>query len=506
MKGIIIGGDFSSVIIRQKSSEQFELGELLIAESGETKTLLEVFDLCYGSQLSDQQVQLVSGLQLEESTELQLYEPHLRHYVLAKARALVKIEASQASVVKHLPAVFSFVREITSEDLKFLDNPAKPLVFGTLRSGTRTIPVPLALDGEKVLSHHILVSGTTGRGKSVCMANLLWQIISSNYASVLVLDPHDEYYAGFHNKGLKDHPQSKEKLVYYAKTPPPGARTLKLSLEQVLPQHVELCADWSDAQREALYSAFRTWRKEWISKVLTSSDLENTHEGTLQVVKRRLMHVLGLSVSNNVIECHGIFDLSLGLTTVHDIVNDLCKGKSIVVDTSELSGSAEVLVASMLAQELLERNKRLSANELHSMPVISIILEEAPRVLGKDVLAKGQNIFSSIAREGRKFKIGLIAITQLPSLIPKEVLANLNTKIILGTELKPERQALIESAAQDLSQNDRMIASLDKGEGIISSVFSKFALPVKFPWFEDVVKEAKQTESQQVLSGIKGVK
>jgi hypothetical protein len=122
------------------------------------------------------------------------------------------------------------------------------------------------------------------------------------------------------------------------------------------------------------------------------------------------------------------------------------------------------------------------SGELKERPVISIILEEAPRVLN----AESQNVFSTIAREGRKFKVGLTAITQLPSLIPRDILANINTKIILGTEMKPERQALIESSAQDLSEDDRHIASLDKGEAIITSTFVPFAVPLKIPLFEEV--------------------
>jgi hypothetical protein len=125
---------------------------------------------------------------------------------------------------------------------------------------------------------------------------------------------------------------------------------------------------------------------------------------------------------------------------------------------------------------------------LSDKPVISIVLEEAPRVLGKEVLERGSNIFSSIAREGRKFNVGLIAITQLPSLIPREILANMNTKIILGTEMLNERQAIIESASQDLSSDSRNIAALDKGECIISSNFSKFAIPIKIPFFDEKVK------------------
>ena len=141
---------------------------------------------------------------------------------------------------------------------------------------------------------------------------------------------------------------------------------------------------------------------------------------------------------------------------------------------------------------------------LEQKPVVSVVLEEAPRVLGKEALEHGSNIFSTIAREGRKFKIGLTAITQLPSLIPRDILANINTKIILGIEMKPERTAIIESASQDLSDDDRTIASLDIGEALISSNFSKFAIPVKIPNFEDIVKNSeKKGEVKSDFSGVK---
>jgi len=104
-------------------------------------------------------------------------------------------------------------------------------------------------------------------------------------------------------------------------------------------------------------------------------------------------------------------------------------------------------------------------------------------------LEKGPNIFSTIAREGRKFKIGLIAITQLPSLIPRTILANMNTKIILGVEMAPERLSIIESAAQDLSEDNRNIASLDKGEAIVTSNFARFATPIKIPFFSEFIKK-----------------
>ena len=139
---------------------------------------------------------------------------------------------------------------------------------------------------------------------------------------------------------------------------------------------------------------------------------------------------------------------------------------------------------------------------LRDKPVISIVLEEAPRVLGKDVLERGTNIFSTIAREGRKFKIGLLAITQLPSLIPRDILANMNTKIILGIEMQQERQAIIESASQDLSDHNRSIASLDKGEAILTSNFAKFPIPLAIPFFEE---EARKNIAVSIKREIKSL-
>ena len=69
--------------------------------------------------------------------------------------------------------------------------------------------------------------------------------------------------------------------------------------------------------------------------------------------------------------------------------------------------------------------------------------------------------------------------------------------------MQPERQAIIDSAAQDLSSDSRAIAALDRGEAIITSNFTRFAIPVKIPLFEDVVKERKKEVKS--VSGFEGV-
>jgi hypothetical protein len=204
---------------------------------------------------------------------------------------------------------------------------------------------------------------------------------------------------------------------------------------------------------------------------------------------------------NDVINEYGIFKLNGHETTVDNILRSLEEGKTVVIDTSLLGGKEEIFVATIIVDYLFKRYKRYKYNgTLENYPIITIVIEEAPRVIGKKVLEARENIFGTIAREGRKFNIGLTAITQLPSVIPREILANMNTKIILGNEMGPERRAIIESAAQDLSDNDQNIASLDKGEAIVTSNFAKFAIPIKIPLFSEMIKgDRKKEKNKKVI-------
>ena len=497
LKGQIISGDFGKIIARQKSGHTLEVGELLVADTNDGKILLQVYDLLYGSQISQQNLELISGMKLEENTDFELFDPNLRNYTLALMKSLVTIKDKNAFVSKSLPGFFSEVREVNEHDLEFITKPKNPLFFGNLRSGSKMLNLPIYLDGEKVLSHHILIAGTTGRGKSVLVSNILWNVVGRGYCGILVLDPHDEYY-GRNKIGLKDHPYRENVAYYSAKNAPIGTNTLRINLDAIKPHHFDGVADFGDAQKQALNLYYREFGDKWIEAVIMEKKLSIEsafRQETLVVVKRRLLYLLDLEFSNNTLACNGIFQLNSGFTTISDIFKSLEDGKIVIVDTSSFSGAVELLVGSLIANEIFNRYKYYKMNGLlNSKPVISIILEEAPRVLGKEILEAGPNIFSTIAREGRKFKVGLCGITQLPSLIPREILANMNTKIILGIEMKPERQAIIESASQDLSEDERTIASLDIGEALITSNFAKFATPISIPNFDDVVKNTAKKE------------
>ncbi|MGM5480287.1 MAG: ATP-binding protein [Nanobdellota archaeon] len=495
VKGQIIRGNIGELLLRKKHSETVELGELLVVEQDDTRILCTVTDLSYSSQVSNQNIEFVSGIHLEESFDTSFIDEEVRHYVLCHLKPILVIYPDGTTRGPCLiPPLFSPAREVHQKDFTFLTR--QGISFGLLRSGKNHLPIPIYLDAKAVTSHHILITGTTGKGKSVLMKNLLCEITAQQHVSSLIFDPHDEYYGdGGSKKGLRDTDYAQNISYYTTSKPPVGAHSLKINIEQLRPEHFSLI-DFSSPQQQALESYYKKFKSSWIKALLEEQAVDDHyHEATLQVVKRRISNLLDLTLSNGIILENGIFSLQAGNSTIRDILSQLESQQSVIIDTSSFSGTVELLLANLITSHVFSRYRHHKLKGETGHPVISVVLEEAPRVLGKDVLENGSNVFASIAREGRKFGVGLVAITQLPSLIPKELLANMNTKIILGTEMSQERSAIIDSASHDLSKDHRTIAGLSKGEALLSSNFAPLAIPLHIPFFDDIV--CKQQTNQQ---------
>ena len=499
--GQVIGGQVASILIRQKSGNKLELGELLAVDENEDSYLiLQVFNLFYGSQIPQSARELAAGLNLEGvQSGLDFMDPKLRNYILAEVKAIARITKGIAKVPKILPSFFSSVRYATKNDLKFIATATKsPVYLGNIRSGSKILDISLYLDGEDFFTHHVLIPATTGRGKSNLVKVLLWSALDQGKFGILVLDSHDEYY-GRNTIGLKNHPKVNKNMLYYSTNAPTGANTLVINLKTLEPEHFEGIISFTDAQEQAISIYRKQYKENWIEQIILGTEDDTVNPKTLLVLQRKLRIALGVSVLDDEIICgNEVFSITAGESTIRSIIGSLEKGKIVVMDTSRLGDEAELLIGSIIANEIFYRYKEAKGKgELTEKPVISIIIEEAPRVLSAEKIEQGGNIYSTIAREGRKFKVGLIAITQLTSIIPRMILTNMNTKIILGNEMATERNAVIESAAQDLSDESRTIARLDKGEAIVSSIFTRFAVPIYTPLFEEFIKKKDNFDTSE---------
>jgi len=503
--GQIIGGKVANILLREKAGKRIELGDLLVVdEQDDSYLILHVYDLQYGSQIPQSMRELAAGLKLEGyGASLDFLEPHLRNYVMAMVKAVAFVSKKDIKIPKVLPSFFSSVRFIKKEDLSFLVKPQNPVYLGKIRSGSKILDFDVFLNGEEMLTHHVLVPATTGRGKSNLVKVMLWSIAGQKRFGILVLDAHDEYY-GRNKKGLKDHPHAKGNVEYFTVNPPAGSSTLVINLRSLRPDHFEGLVNFSDQQLQAIRLYYRQFRNEWIENIIRGAEVEGVKASTLTVLQRIMRVNLSVYVEDGELICRNrVFSDSAGEATIPTIIGALEDGKIVVVDTSKICDEAELLIGSAIASEILARHQEAKVDgKLDEEKTVSIIIEEAPRVLGAEKLAEsGSNIYSRIAREGRKFKVGLVAITQLTSVIPRDILTNINTKIILGNEMATERHAIIDSAAQDLSDENRTIASLDRGEAIVSSIFTKFAVPVQIPLFDDYAKPTKTSKEKVIFTG-----
>lgn len=503
--GSFVSGSFVKLILRQKSDQEFELGQLFIAgNSKEDYSIFQIKDLYYGSQIPDSSLELMAGYGLErEHSNLIIYEPELRNYVLAHARELISVRKNlelkyELSIPKKLPRFFSDIYDLDKTHLEFFQEEQieTPLNLGKVRSGSKILDVDVKVDATEVLKHHILIPAATGRGKSNLVKVMLYDLMDNNKCGKLVFDPHNEYYGSTTQKGLREHPKRGELLEYYTARDIAGHLDLGFNMRLINPSHVMRSIKLTDAQIQTIVGFNRIHRVNWINAIFSDDTNEFRRppaldNRTLEVVRRKLGLLLHIFLEDDgSISENGIYTFNGYEQITHDIITSLSDGKTVIIDTSLFEGAEEIFIASIIVENIFNEYKRLKfRDQLQERPVISIVIEEAPRVIGKKVLESMDNIFGKIAREGRKFQIGLIAITQLPSVIDREILANMNTKIILGNEMGPERRALIDSAAQDLSDDYQTIGSLDKGEAIVTSTFTKFAVPINIPLFEDFIKQ-----------------
>lgn len=139
-----------------------------------------------------------------------------------------------------------------------------------------------------------------------------------------------------------------------------------------------------------------------------------------------------------------------------------------VIDVSEIPASVlEVVVGTMLGTVY---------NALYwgmSLPVggkeqpLLVVLDEAHRFLREGANTAATRSCSRIAKEGRKYGVGLMTITQRPSDIDSAILSQAGTTIALRVTNKADRAAIESTIPDDLGGLTDLLPALRTGEGLV---------------------------------------
>ncbi|MDE0175059.1 MAG: DUF87 domain-containing protein [Defluviicoccus sp.] len=103
------------------------------------------------------------------------------------------------------------------------------------------------------------------------------------------------------------------------------------------------------------------------------------------------------------------------------LIRALSEGKLCVVDVSQMRGGQSLILSGLILRRIFDRNQQeFTAAEPKTIPTIAVV-EEAQSVLNEGAAAAEPYI--AWVKEGRKYDLGALLITQQPGSIPVEILS-----------------------------------------------------------------------------------
>lgn len=150
------------------------------------------------------------------------------------------------------------------------------------------------------------------------------------------------------------------------------------------------------------------------------------------------------------------------------LMHSLSQGKLCIVDLSQLRGAQAMILAGLILRRIFDRNQEeFTKQNSQTIPTIAVI-EEAQSVLVEGAVSAEPYI--AWVKEGRKYDLGAVLITQQPGSIPVEILSQGDNWFVFHLLAAADLHGL--SKANAHFSNDLLSALLNepiKGQGVFWS-------------------------------------
>lgn len=302
---------------------------------------------------------------------------------------------------------------------------------------------PVDFDVNSLVSRRSFVFARAGYGKSNMLKLLISQLYdgggprdkSGRAVGMLVLDPEGEYFWPDEDKrpGLCNVPHLKDKIVVFTDRHEPNpyygswkVGGIKLDIRELSPSDVvSLCvpADRQNQQNVAKLRGLK--RDQW--RGLVDFVKEHGHNAD----EKKIQKIAGFRETEGVEARAMRSNLVTIVNRLHDengtlqtrVVDMLAEGMIVVVDLSLVTGTIGLQISGLLLKSIFDHNQynfTSSAGGKSIVPTIAV-LEEAQSVLGRR--ASEDSPFVQWAKEGRKYGLGAIMVTQQPGSMAPELLS-----------------------------------------------------------------------------------
>jgi len=329
--------------------------------------------------------------------------------------------------------------------------------------------VPVSVDVNAIVSRHLAILAITGAGKSNTVGVLVDRIVNDLGGTIVLFDMHNEYgeVAGenTHFVEAKIHP----------------ARLTLHELFRLL--HLD---EKAHVQRRFLRQAYRSaentryqkpeeFLKEIMEELENLSEKKTSKKSTVSEVLEKLEDLL-----------EEYWERVITPNAPISLEEAIVPGKANIFKLGGVSEEvADVVVHHYLNWLLAERKEYVASSRKgegkvkgYPVPVLTII-EEAHILLPGDRSTMTKSIAGKIAREGRKFGVGLCLVSQRPKKLDEDSLSQTNNKIILRL-VEPGDQKYVQSASETLSDELlELLPSLNVGEAILLGMMTPVPAIVK---------------------------
>ena len=346
---------------------------------------------------------------------------------------------------------------------------------------------PCYADLNELLGKHTAILGSTGAGKSGAVAAILHSILERDqqagytkwYPRIVVLDPHNEYGAAFSTHSRLSTEDGSLVLPYWL-----------LDFQETIALLIGKTEFVATSQANIVKSALLVARQEGANGLSMRADaitVDSPVPYKLETLRGQIEASKPPQASKqdshnsilqklDVLQSDGRLKFLMsewdgsGTDPFPKIVEQLLgKGSAPrVVDLSGVPNEVAGVASAVIARMLFNLKVWQTADERASDPVL-LVCEEAHRYVpnrGDAQYEAAQEAIRRIAKEGRKYGVGLLLVSQRPSEVESTVLSQCNSWIVLRITNDSDREHVRGVLPDSMAGLTKMLSGLRRREAI----------------------------------------
>lgn len=406
---------------------------------------------------------------------------------------------------------------IIMNSLDDIDSPVtEKLMIGKYASNRE---VQAILDGNKFFQRHACIVGSTGSGKSYTIANILEKTAKLPYANIIVYDLHGEYtqlsYAeqikiSDENGGLHipiwffNYEEIHSLFIESSEGTSTNQRAavvdyiLKSKKEYIEKNMKELSSDVVTADTPVPFSAHRL--KEYLEKEDIREDetgdfyksgdnkgqpktKKGQYNGKLTNLIMRLQTKVDDKKYGFIFNEDETQDESYLNEFTRKIMGVDSSKKIKVIDLSEVPTDMLAIVIGIVTRLVYDVQFWMSPQNNQTRHPLAFVCDEAHIYMSNDMSSmrmtekKSLEIFEKISKEGRKYGIALLIVSQRPAELNTTIISQCNNIISLKITNDRDKRAVASMLTDSLVGLVDSLPNLDVGECVV--VGDAIKLPIK---------------------------